>query len=201
MCICPERTDISNGLLAASRGLKDHSILCQSNQSTRPFPPPTLTLRYLEGDRLRVQEHCTILHFNSSSFSLQQNIPLSIHSKSISTLPPHISSFCSPVTMKHFRGLTFAALSLLAAVAFAEDVVAPADPDVPSDVKVLQTDTFDSFMNDNPLVLAECKFIACHLIALHVLAYVPEGRLYNFVLTNCSLCTVVWSLQGPCSRI
>lgn len=56
--------------------------------------------------------------------------------------------------MKHFRGLTFAAISLLAAVSYAEDVVAP---DVASDVKVLQTDTFDSFINEHPLVLAECK--------------------------------------------
>lgn len=59
--------------------------------------------------------------------------------------------------MKHFRGLTFAAISLLAAVSYAEDVVAP---DVPSDVKVLNTESFDGFMNDNPLVLAECEFIA-----------------------------------------
>lgn len=63
--------------------------------------------------------------------------------------------------MKYFRGLTLAAISLLAAVSYAEEVVAPdAATDIPSDVKVLQTDTFDSFMTEHPLVLAECKLIA-----------------------------------------
>lgn len=63
--------------------------------------------------------------------------------------------------MKYFKGLTLAAISLLAAVSYAEEAAAPdTAPDVPSDVKVLQTDTFDSFMDEHPLVLAECKFTA-----------------------------------------
>jgi protein disulfide-isomerase A1 len=51
--------------------------------------------------------------------------------------------------MKQFKELSFAVLSLLAAVSYAEDVA--------SDVKVLQKDTFDSFVSEHPLVLAECK--------------------------------------------
>lgn len=52
--------------------------------------------------------------------------------------------------MKQFKKFTFAAISLLAAVAYAEDVT--------SDVKVLQKDTFDGFVNEHPLVLAECTY-------------------------------------------
>lgn len=62
--------------------------------------------------------------------------------------------------MKQFKELTFAALSLLAAVSFAEDVASDIKSDVNSDVKVLQKDTFDSFVNEHPLVLAECKFFS-----------------------------------------
>lgn len=99
--------------------------------------------------------------------------------------------------MKHFRGLTLAAISLLAAVSYAEDVVAP---DVASDVKVLQTDTFDSFMNEHPLVLAECKFYL--LLPSFFFGFIMPKRRLLLVLTGnfgCSLCALVWSLQGTCS--
>lgn len=61
--------------------------------------------------------------------------------------------------MKGFAELSAVALSLLAATVFAEEVApdAEAAAEVPSDVKVLTTDTFAPFLKENPLVLAECK--------------------------------------------
>jgi len=58
--------------------------------------------------------------------------------------------------MKHFKELTAAVLTLLATVACAQDGEAP--PTEPSDVNVLGKETFDSFVTEHPLVLAECKF-------------------------------------------
>ena len=61
--------------------------------------------------------------------------------------------------MKHFKELAAVVLTLLATVASAEDV-APSDiPSDPSDVKVLGKDTFDTFLSEHPLVLAECECI------------------------------------------
>jgi protein disulfide-isomerase A1 len=54
--------------------------------------------------------------------------------------------------MKGFKELSAVALSLLAYTVSAEDVA-----EAPSDVHVLKTDTFDSFVKENPLVLAECS--------------------------------------------
>jgi hypothetical protein len=59
--------------------------------------------------------------------------------------------------MKGFKELSAVALSLLAATVFAEEA-ADAQPEVPSDVKVLTTDTFEPYLKENPLVLAECSF-------------------------------------------
>lgn len=64
--------------------------------------------------------------------------------------------------MKQFKELSFAVLSLLAAVSYAEDVA--------SDVKVLQKDTFDSFVSEHPLVLAEFYAPWCG----HCKALAPE---------------------------
>jgi hypothetical protein len=61
--------------------------------------------------------------------------------------------------MKGFKELSAVAISLLAASASAEDADAAAAPDAPSDVHVLGTDTFESFVKDHPLVLAECKLL------------------------------------------
>jgi hypothetical protein len=56
-------------------------------------------------------------------------------------------------TMKGFKELSAVALSLLAFTVSAEDVA-----ETPSDVHVLKTDTFEPFVKENPLVLAECPF-------------------------------------------
>jgi len=55
------------------------------------------------------------------------------------------------------------AISLLAASVSAEDADAGAAPDAPSDVHVLGKDTFESFVKDHPLVLAECKLLPLEL--------------------------------------
>jgi protein disulfide-isomerase A1 len=68
--------------------------------------------------------------------------------------------------MKQFKEFIFAATSLLAAVAYAEDVVS----DIDSDVTVLQKDTFESFVGDHPLVLAEFYAPWCG----HCKALAPE---------------------------
>jgi protein disulfide-isomerase A1 len=57
--------------------------------------------------------------------------------------------------MKGFKELSAVALSLLAFTVSAEDAAAA---EAPSDVHVLKTDTFESFVKENPLVLAECLF-------------------------------------------
>jgi protein disulfide-isomerase A1 len=62
--------------------------------------------------------------------------------------------------MKGFKELSAVALSLLAYTASAEEAApeaAPEAPEAPSDVHVLKTDTFDSFVKEHPLVLAECS--------------------------------------------
>lgn len=56
--------------------------------------------------------------------------------------------------MKGFKELSAVALSLLAATVFAEDAAAE---EKASDVKVLTTESFEPFLKENPLVLAECK--------------------------------------------
>ncbi|KAL7266632.1 protein disulfide-isomerase precursor [Rhizina undulata] len=65
--------------------------------------------------------------------------------------------------MKQFKELAAVAISLLATIACAED--AP-----PSDVHTLQTDTFDSFIAEHPLVLAEFYAPWCG----HCKALAPE---------------------------
>jgi hypothetical protein len=55
--------------------------------------------------------------------------------------------------MKTFMQLSALALGLLACTTSAEEAA-----EAPSDVHVLKTDTFESFLNENPLVLAECQF-------------------------------------------
>jgi hypothetical protein len=56
-----------------------------------------------------------------------------------------------------------------------------------SDVADLKKDTFDSFIKENDLVLAECMPLFCYFIEL--------------LLIHSSLCTMVRSLQGPCPRV
>ncbi|RPB00620.1 protein disulfide isomerase [Choiromyces venosus 120613-1] len=69
--------------------------------------------------------------------------------------------------MKHFKELTTAVLTLLATVAYAQDGEAPSGP---SDVNVLGKDTFDSFVKEHPLVLAEFYAPWCG----HCKALAPE---------------------------
>jgi hypothetical protein len=59
--------------------------------------------------------------------------------------------------MKGFKELSAVALSLLAFTVSAEEAAAAAAEEVPSDVHVLKTDTFEPFVKENPLVLAECE--------------------------------------------
>ena len=61
--------------------------------------------------------------------------------------------------MKGFRELSAVAFSLLACTVRAEDVASEGAPDeVPSDVRILGTGSFDSFVTEHPLVLAECQY-------------------------------------------
>ena len=71
--------------------------------------------------------------------------------------------------MKAFKELSAVALSLLAATVFAHEgheEAAEADlPEVPSDVKVLTTESFEPFVAENPLVLAKAMFFSFSLVA------------------------------------
>ncbi|CAZ83168.1 unnamed protein product [Tuber melanosporum] len=69
--------------------------------------------------------------------------------------------------MKHFKELTAAVLTLLATVAYAQDGEAPS---APSDVNTLGKETFDSFVTEHPLVLAEFYAPWCG----HCKALAPE---------------------------
>jgi hypothetical protein len=60
-----------------------------------------------------------------------------------------------------------------------------------SDVTQLKTDTFKEFVQENDLVLAECKLFS------------TSGTAYKCDITNmiASLRTMVRPLQGPCPRV
>lgn len=60
-----------------------------------------------------------------------------------------------------------------------------------SDVHDLTKDTFDPFVKEHDLVLAECK-CACH-------DHLPNTALTN--MSPSSLRTVVRPLQSPCARV
>ena len=66
--------------------------------------------------------------------------------------------------MKGFKELSAVALSLLAYTVSAEEAAAEAAAEAPSDVHVLKTDTFESFVKEHPLVLAECLFPRRHIL-------------------------------------
>jgi len=74
--------------------------------------------------------------------------------------------------MKHFKELTAAVLTLLATVAYAQDGEAP--PVDHSDVNVLTNGNFTSFVTENPLVLAECKFAIPLLRLLYTYVFCRE---------------------------
>ncbi|KAG0644882.1 putative disulfide-isomerase [Tuber brumale] len=69
--------------------------------------------------------------------------------------------------MKHFKELTAAVLTLLATVAYAQEGETPS---APSDVNTLGKETFDSFVTEHPLVLAEFYAPWCG----HCKALAPE---------------------------